>query len=195
MLSIVLRLSLAGSLYWHRTSVASVPTGAVYHAVFRRRSALGVGFAVKAGEGALPGIRGGGLLGETIRVGDAEMLVRAAGGDPATRRALQETELDQVRLVDIHDCVRLLARRRRHRLDADRAAIELINNCRQDTAVGVVQAEVVNIEHGEGAPGDLRRRNPIGTYLRVVADALEETVRDAGRAAGTAGDLRAAVRL
>ena len=56
----------------------------------RHRSVLGVGigFAVEAGEDALPGVRGGGLLREAIRVRDTEMLVGAAGGDAAARRAL-----------------------------------------------------------------------------------------------------------
>src|SRR6266705_5675834 len=55
-------------------------------------------------------------------LGEAEMAERMRGQQPAARRALQIAALNQERLDDILDGVARLRQRRRHGLNADRAA-------------------------------------------------------------------------
>ena len=78
------------------------------------------------------------------------MAVGGGGGDAAAGRALEEAELEQVRLVDVHDRVRLLA---------DEAAMvsrptgpppNFSMMQREDAVVDLVEAEVVDVEAAEG---------------------------------------------
>ena len=59
--------------------------------------------------------------GSAFGQGPAEVLVGAAGGDAAARRAVEEADLQQVGLVDVLDGVRLLADGRGQRAHAHRA--------------------------------------------------------------------------
>src|SRR5262249_1377842 len=60
--------------------------------------------------------------------GRADVLAAELGDDPPARRALEEAELEQVRLVDILDRLGLLAERDRERREPDRAAAELLHD-------------------------------------------------------------------
>src|SRR6202040_2021879 len=55
-------------------------------------------------------------------LGEAEMTERMRGQQPPARGALQIAALDQKRLDDVLDRIARLRQRRRHGLDADRAA-------------------------------------------------------------------------
>src|SRR5437667_12818817 len=59
---------------------------------------------------------------------DAEVRVGVARRHAAARRALQEADLHQVRLVDVHERVGLLRDRGGDRLDADRATVVLLDD-------------------------------------------------------------------
>src|SRR5882762_6648625 len=72
--------------------------------------------------------------------GEAEMAEGVRGQKPAPRGALQIAALDQERLDDVLDGVTRLRQRRRHGLDADRAAAVVQRNRREIAPVHGVQA-------------------------------------------------------
>ena len=88
--------------------------------------------------------------------------MRAAelGDDASARRALQESELEQVRLVDVLDRLRLLAERDRERREADRAAAELLDDARRSVAVEPLEPRLVDLEQRERLLGDRGRDAP-----------------------------------
>src|SRR5712675_2315426 len=71
-------------------------------------------------------------------------------GDPgqhaAAWRALNKTLLDQVRLDDLLDDIALVAERRCHRLDPDRAAGVVFGYTAQVTPVHAVKATLIDIK-------------------------------------------------
>src|SRR5687767_14213820 len=58
----------------------------------------------------------------------AEVLVGRPAGDPAAGSALQEADLDQVRLVQVLDGAAVFADRGRQSVHADRAAAEALDD-------------------------------------------------------------------
>ena len=76
---------------------------------------------------------------------------------PAARRALHEALLDQVGLDDVLDRVARLRQRRRDRLDADRAAGEILRDHREVAPVERVEAVRVDLEREQRLVGELRR--------------------------------------
>src|SRR5437867_10558667 len=84
----------------------------------------------------LAGARGG----DVPRSAPAEVLVGAAGRDPAAGRAVDEADLQQVRLIDVLDRVGLLADGRREGADADRPSPELVDDGEEQLAVHLVEA-------------------------------------------------------
>src|SRR5438067_11917689 len=111
------------------------------------------------------------------------MLVSGGGADASARRAVEEAYLDEVRLDNLLYALALLADRGRDGADADRPAVELLDDRRQDLAVDLVQAEAVNLHLVQGAPRHLARDAPVVLHLGVVAHAAEQAVGDARRAA------------
>ena len=105
------------------------------------------------------------------------------------RRALDEAELQQVRLVDVLDRVRLLAERRGERREADRPAVELVGDRAQQLARLAVEALLVDLEQLERLARDLGRDRALVAHLGDVAHAAEDAVRDARRAARAPRDL------
>src|SRR5581483_10190349 len=77
--------------------------------------------------------------------------------DAAARRALQEAELEQVRLVDVLDRLRLLAERDGEVRESDRPAVEPFDDRPQELAVEALEARFVDLEEGERLVGDLGR--------------------------------------
>ena len=63
------------------------------------------------------------------------------GDDAATRRPLQEAELQQERLVDVFDRLLLLAEGDRERREPDRAAAELRDDATQELAVEALEPD------------------------------------------------------
>ena len=121
------------------------------------------------------------------------MLVGAAGGDSPRGRAVEEPDLEEVRLVDVLDGVGLFADRGGEGAHADRTAAELVDDGEQELAVDLVEAVGVDLEQGEGVVGDGRGDGAVGADLGEVAHAPEKAVGDAGGAAAPAGDLASAL--
>ena len=76
----------------------------------------------------------------------ADVLAAELRHDPAARRALDEPELEEVRLVDVLDRVRLLAEGHGQRGQADRAAVEAVDDRVQERAVGALEPVAVDLE-------------------------------------------------
>ncbi len=117
------------------------------------------------------------------------MVVGAAGGDAAPARALDESGLEEVRLVYVLHRVARLAQRDRDRPDPHRAAVELVDDQAEVVAVGAVEAEVVDALHLQRPVRRLLVYRAVAHDLRVVAHALEEPVGDARCAPAAAGEL------
>ena len=118
-------------------------------------------------------------------VGAAELRDRAAA-----RRALDEAELEQVRLVDVLDRVRLLAERRR-RASTARPGRRRTSRRSSRAARGRSARDRPRRPRAARAP---RRATgvviePCVPHLGDVADAAQDPVRDPRRAARAAGDL------
>ena len=77
------------------------------------------------------------------------MLAAEVGDDAAARRALDEAELQQVRLVHVLDRVRLLAERDRQRRETDRAAAELQQDRGEQLTVDPLEPDPVDLEQLE----------------------------------------------
>src|ERR671935_1525661 len=94
--------------------------------------------------------------------------VRAAGvGDHAAARgALDEAELEEVRLVDVLDRLLLLAEGDGERREADRPAAELDRDRLQQVAVGPLQADRVDLVQLERLERDLERDRALVPDLR-----------------------------
>ncbi len=85
------------------------------------------------------------------------MLVGEPGRDPPARRAVDKTKLQQVRLVNIHDRIGFLADRGGDGFQADRPALEFLDDGAQHAAVDVVQAERIDVQQIERLTQRLRR--------------------------------------
>src|SRR5262245_51453544 len=104
-----------------------------------------------------------------LRHFQAEMLVSVAGGDAAARGAHDEALLDEIGLDDVLDGAALLAERRCQALDADRTAVELLDDRQQELAIHHVEAERVDIEHVECRLGYLVGDAAAGLHFCIVA--------------------------
>ncbi len=108
--------------------------------------------------------------------------------DPALRRPIEEPEPEQERLVDVLDRLDLLRQHGGERLDADRSRRELLDDRREELAVGRVEALVVDL-HLAHRRGRGRLVDPaVAVDLGVVAGPLQEPVDDPRRAPAAAGD-------
>ena len=101
----------------------------------------------------------------------------------AARRALDEAELQEVRLVHVLDRVGLLAERRGERRQADGAAVELLPDRAQELTVGPLEPGLVDLEQLERLGGDRGRDRSLVADLGDVADAPEDAVGDTRRPA------------
>ena len=72
----------------------------------------------------------------------------AAGCDAPARRAHEQALLDEVRLAHVLERVALLGAGGGERLDADRAAVELLDDRAQQRAVELVEPELVDAKTG-----------------------------------------------
>src|SRR5262245_62167337 len=124
----------------------------------------------------------------------SQVLISRRSHDASARRAVQKADLNQVRLVNFFDRLFLLADRRRDCADADRAAIELFNDRRQQFAVDFVQAVAVDLHPVERVGGHFGGDVAVVFNFGVIPDAAQQPVGDARRAARPRGDgPRAAV--
>ena len=116
------------------------------------------------------------------------MGAREVGRDPALGRAVDEAEPEQERLVHVLDRLDLLGQDGRQRGDPDRAGGELLDDRREELAIGRVEALVVDL-HGPHRGGRGRLVDvTVAVDLGVIAGALEQPVDDPGRAPAAPGD-------
>ncbi len=110
------------------------------------------------------------------------------GRHPALRRPVQEADPEEERLVDVLDRLRLLREDRAQGGHAHGAAAELLDDGREQAAVGRVEADHVDLEDAHRLL-DGRQRDPAVTVdLRVVAHASKEPVDDPRGGPPAAGD-------
>src|ERR671924_1001372 len=126
---------------------------------------------------------------------DAQVAHRSLRGDATPRCALEEPELEQVRLVDVLDGVGLLSDGGSERRQAHRTAAELLDHRRQDRQVELVESPLVDLEQLEAGASDVARDAAVVTDLGEVADAPKQAVGDARRSPGAPGDLVGAVEI
>ncbi len=112
------------------------------------------------------------------------MLVGQAGGHPAPGRPLQEAQLKQVGLIDIHDGIRLLGDGGGDGLQPHRSPLKLFNNGQEHLPVNLVQAGMVHLQPGQGLLGHLPGDDPLGPHLGIVPHPLQEAVGHPGCAPG-----------
>src|SRR5207248_2225037 len=127
-------------------------------------------------------LRLAGRRGADVR--SAELRDRAAA-----RRALDEAELQQVRLVDVLDRLLLLAERGGQRRQPDGPAVELARDRLQELPRLAVEALLVDLVQEERLTRDLGRDRAFVADLGDVAHAPEDAVRDPRRPARAARDL------
>src|SRR6476661_1693406 len=114
---------------------------------------------------------------------DAEVAIRARRGDPATRRALEESRLEKVRLVEVLEGAAVLSDGRGDGADADGTAAEFFDDRRQDPPVDLVETVLVHLEPRQSGPRGVAVDRGLLRDLGEVAQAAQEPVRDARRAA------------
>src|SRR5438132_4389371 len=119
-----------------------------------------------------------------VDVGAAEV-----GDDAAARRALDEAELEEIRLVDVLDRLLLLAEGDGERGETDGPAAELDRDRLEQLAIGPLEADRVDLVEVERLQGDLERDRALVPHLGDVAYAAQDPVCDARRSAGADSDL------
>ena len=115
--------------------------------------------------------------------------------DPAARGPLEEADLQQVRLRDVLDRVRLLAESGGQARDPDRSPAELLDQRAQDLRVQRVQPELVHVEQLEGGARDVSVDHAGGFHLCVVTDPPQQPVGYTRCPARPARDFLGAVAL
>src|SRR5437899_2874489 len=115
------------------------------------------------------------------------------GQQAATRRALHETLLEQVRLDDLLDDVALVTECGRDRLDPDRAARIILSNAAQVAPIHAVEAAGIDVEPLQRSVGGRGVNARQAVDCSEVADAAQQADRDARGAPGPLRDLRGTV--
>src|SRR4051812_35419548 len=109
---------------------------------------------------------------------ETQMLVCDPRGHPTAWRALEETFLKQVRLIDVLDGVLLLAERHRQGVDPDRAPVELLDDREQEPPIHQVQSALVDLEQAQRLAGDVAIDPALAPDLGEIPDPLEQAVDD-----------------
>src|SRR5581483_7159816 len=123
---------------------------------------------------------------------NAEVLVGELRDHAAPRRAIQKSNLDQERLVDFLDRVRLLRQGRGQCVHADWPSLVFLNDGEQQFAINFVEAVAVHLKHLQGSLGGGFIYPARAPNLSVVAYTPQQPVGDARGAAGARGDLQRA---
>src|SRR5207302_3053383 len=129
---------------------------------------------------------------EELRLGhgsDADVRATKLRDRAPSRRALDEAQLQEIRLVHVLDRLLLLAERRGERREPDGAAFELDRNRAQELARLAIESLLVDLEQVQRLARDLVRDRALVPHLRDVAHAAEDAVRNARGAARAARDL------
>ena len=130
------------------------------------------------------------------RLGHFPKILRGpAGSHAAPGGALQEAGLDQVGLVDVFQGVFFFAKGRGQGAQTHRPAVILLQDGEQDLPVDAVQAQLVDVQEGEGGVGGGLIDAAVALNLGVVPHPFQQPVGNAGGAPGAPGDFPGAVRL
>src|SRR5262245_20085847 len=122
------------------------------------------------------------------------MLISRRSHDAPAGRAVQETDLDQVRFVNLFDGFFLFADGGRDRTNADGSAVEFFDDRRQQFTVDFIQTVAVDLHSIERVSGHFGGDASVVFDFGVISDAAQQAVGDARRATRPGGDgPRAAV--
>ena len=124
----------------------------------------------------------------------AQMLICQPGRTASARRAGQKAHLHQVRLAQVFQRDGFLAESRRQRFQTHRAAVVHLNDRAEQAAVQLVQTQGVHVHPLQAQQGHIPVNDAVAQHRGKVADALEEAVCHAGRAAAALGQLIGAFR-
>ena len=116
-------------------------------------------------------------------------MVALGGQHPALGGALQVAFLNEKRFMDLFERLGLLAHGHRDRAHADGPAPVVLGHDAEHAFIHLVEAGRIDFEQLEGAGGDGLGDVALGAFEGVVADEIDQVVRDARRAAGALGDF------
>src|SRR4051794_36471423 len=111
------------------------------------------------------------------------MPICLCGGDATAGCALEESVLDEERLVDFLERARILADSSGDSAHSDRSAVELLDDGLEDARVHVVEPELIDLEKLQCIGGDFSIDLPAGPHLGEVADSSQQSIGDARGAA------------
>ena len=106
----------------------------------------------------------------------------------ALRCAIEKADAQKVRLEDILQGIWRLAEQRRHRRDANRSPVELVEHQLQELAVGRVEAGVIDLEAVKGRRSAIEGDLTPSRNLDLVAHAAQQTIGDPWCAAAACRD-------
>jgi hypothetical protein len=118
------------------------------------------------------------------------VIVSELSGDASAGSAVQESDLDEERLVDFFDGVRFFSKNGAERVEADGASLIFLDDGEEELAIDFVEAVAIDLEHAEGGLRGGEIDGSGGANLSVVANAAKKAVGDAGSAAGAARDFK-----
>jgi len=106
------------------------------------------------------------------------MPICALRDDTAARCAHDEALLNQERLEHVFDRVAFFADCGCKRVEADRAAAELLQNGQQQPPVHRIEPFAIDVQHIERAGSHLRGDAAVAAHLGKVAHTAQQPVRD-----------------
>ena len=106
---------------------------------------------------------------------------------------MQESLLNQERLIDLLDCPRFFSDGYCYGIDPDGAAAEFLDNRQQNPLVHVVEAELINFERKQGHLRDVFGDDASPLHLGKVAGATQQPVGNTGGSPRPTGYFHAAV--
>ena len=124
---------------------------------------------------------------------ETEVLVGELGRDSPPRSAVEESDLHEKRFVDFLDGVGFFGECGGQGVHADRSALILLDDGHQQTAIDLIEAVLIDLQHLKGCLS--RRAIDVSgaADLSVIADAAEKAVGDARCSSTTSGDLESSI--
>src|SRR5262245_42876970 len=116
------------------------------------------------------------------------MGISSGSGHSASRSALDESALDEIRLVHVFQCVAVLAERGGDGIDSHRASTVIVDKYFQEPAIGGIQSGGVDLISFQGFASDRFIYSGMTFELRIVADQPHQAVGDSGRSSAARGD-------
>ena len=126
---------------------------------------------------------------------DPEVIVGKLRGNAAARGTMQESDLDQKRLVDFLDGVGVFGDGGGQGFDTDWTTLMALDDGKQKFAVHFVETVAVDFEHLQRGVRAGLVDGAVAADLSVVAHATQQAIRDARSAARTASDFGGAIAV